>query len=115
MVGVLFREREWEWDGKSGVTTECCTFSTVDDIRNGNFKMPKPKLLNKTDVQTINDFKAVLLALYGARRKTWHLLRPQVHVFQMRYDDFLAGVIKSHIRDSVPALREKCKFLLKDF
>ena len=54
MVGVLFREREWEWDGKSGVTTECCTFSTVDDIRNGNFRMPKAKLLKNKPATTTN-------------------------------------------------------------
>ena len=63
MVGVLFREREWEWDGKSGITTECCTFSSVDDIRNGNFKMPKPKLLNKTAIETkpsTSDFEEIL-------------------------------------------------------
>lgn len=63
MVGVLFREREWEWDGKSGVTTECCTFSSVDDIRSGNFKMPKPKLLNKTAIETkpsTSDFEEIL-------------------------------------------------------
>lgn len=54
MVGVLFREREWEWDGKSGITTECSAFSSVDDIRNGNFKTPKPKLLNKATANTNN-------------------------------------------------------------
>ena len=48
MVGVLFRDREWEIDGKTGMTTEACTFVSVDDVRTNNFKMPKPKMLNKT-------------------------------------------------------------------
>ena len=54
MVGVLFREREWEWEGKSGITTECCTFCSVDDIRSGNFKTPRPKMLKKEEAKTKN-------------------------------------------------------------
>ena len=49
IVGVLFRNKEWEMDGNTGWTTECCTFTTADDVRNGKFKMPKDKpLKNKT-------------------------------------------------------------------
>lgn len=49
MVGVLFRNFEWEMNGNSGWSTECCTFVSVEDIRNGNFKQPKDKpLRNKT-------------------------------------------------------------------
>ena len=48
MVGVLFRDREWEIEGKAGMTTEACTFVSVEDVRTNNFKMPKPKMLNKT-------------------------------------------------------------------
>ena len=55
MVGVLFREREWEWDGKSGMTTEACTFVSVDDVRANNFKMPRPKMLNKATSQPANN------------------------------------------------------------
>ena len=35
-------------EGKSGMTTEACTFVSVEDVRTNNFKMPKPKMLNKT-------------------------------------------------------------------
>ena len=52
MVGVLFRDREWEIEGKTGMTTEACTFVSVEDVRTNNFKMPKPKMLNKTASQT---------------------------------------------------------------
>lgn len=52
LVGVLFREREWEWEGKSGITTECCTFCSVDDARSGNFKTPRPKMLKKEETAT---------------------------------------------------------------
>ena len=44
MVGVLFRNFEWAMDdGRSGWSTECCTFVSVEDVRTGNFKQPKDK------------------------------------------------------------------------
>ena len=50
MVGVLFRNFEWEMDDwRSGWSTECCTFVSVEDVRTGNFKQPKDKpLRNKS-------------------------------------------------------------------
>ena len=50
MVGVLFRNFEWEMsDGRSGWSTEACTFVSVEGVRTGNFKQPKDKpLRNKT-------------------------------------------------------------------
>lgn len=45
MVGVLFRNREWELNGKTGWTTECCALSSVQDIRENAFKIPKDKPL----------------------------------------------------------------------
>lgn len=63
MVGVLFREREWEWEGKSGITTECCAFCSVDDVRCGNFKTPRPKMLNKqttTETKKEKDFEEII-------------------------------------------------------
>lgn len=48
MVGVLFRNFEWEMeDGRTGWSTECCTFVSVDEIRNNDFKMPKDRNLKK--------------------------------------------------------------------
>jgi hypothetical protein len=49
MIGVLFRNKEWEKDGNSGWTTECCTVTSVADIRNGDFVMPKDKPLKKSE------------------------------------------------------------------
>ena len=48
-VGVLFRDKEWEWDGRTGWTTECCALTTAAEIRNGDFKMPKKKPLKKAE------------------------------------------------------------------
>lgn len=47
VVGGLFRNKEWEYDGKTGFFTECCAFKAIDDIRNGKFKVPADKLLDK--------------------------------------------------------------------
>lgn len=48
MVGVLFRNREWEMNGNTGWTTECCAFDSVESIRSGKFKMPKDKPLKNS-------------------------------------------------------------------
>lgn len=45
LVGVLFRNREWEWSGRTGWTTECCAMTSVSDIRDGKYRMPKDKPL----------------------------------------------------------------------
>lgn len=47
LVGVLFRDKQWEYNGKEGWTTECCALDSVENIRAGNFKTPKPKALQK--------------------------------------------------------------------
>lgn len=44
-IGVLFRNKEWEMDGNTGWTTECCAVTTANEIREGKFKMPKDKAL----------------------------------------------------------------------
>ena len=47
-VGVLFRNKEWEYEGRTGWTTECAMLASAEDIRNGKFKLPKDKpLANK--------------------------------------------------------------------
>ena len=55
MVGVLFRNFEWEMDdGRSGWSTECCTFVSVEDVRTGNFKQPKDKPLKRKESYSSN-------------------------------------------------------------
>lgn len=48
LVGVLFRNREWEMNGNTGWTTECCALTDVDDIRQGKYRQPKDKPLKVT-------------------------------------------------------------------
>ena len=51
-IGVLFRNKEWEYNGSTGWATECCTVTTAKDIREGNFKMPKDKPLKAKAANT---------------------------------------------------------------
>ena len=46
-VGVLYRNKEWEYNDKTGWTTEAAGSASVDDIRSGNFRQLKDKPLNK--------------------------------------------------------------------
>lgn len=45
IAGVLFREKQWEMDGRTGWTTECCALTSAEDIRQGNYQIPSPKPL----------------------------------------------------------------------
>jgi hypothetical protein len=54
MIGVLYRDKEWEYEGKTGWTTECCAVLDVDAIRAGDFKMPKAKPLANKPVMSGN-------------------------------------------------------------
>ena len=61
MVGVLFRNFEWEMDdGRSGWSTECCTFVSVEDVRTGNFKQPKDKPLKRKESYSSNQFSEMV-------------------------------------------------------
>ena len=51
-LGVLFRNKEWEYNDNTGWTTECCAVTTAQDVRDGNFKTPKDKPLKKTNTTT---------------------------------------------------------------
>lgn len=55
-IGVLFRNKEWEYNGSTGWTTECCAVTTAKDIREGNFKMPKDKPLKAKETTSATSF-----------------------------------------------------------
>lgn len=44
-LGVLYRNREWEMNGRTGWTTEAAGSCTVEDIRNKTFRSLKDKPL----------------------------------------------------------------------
>lgn len=54
IVGVLFRNKEWLYEGKTGWMTECCALTSADDIRKGKFTMPKDKPLPSDKRQPVS-------------------------------------------------------------
>ena len=49
LIGVLFRNKEWEYNGQTGWTTECCAVTDIESIRANKYRTPKDKpLSNKT-------------------------------------------------------------------
>lgn len=45
-IGVLFRNKEWEYNGRTGWSPECSGLIEADRIRSGKYKTPKDKPLN---------------------------------------------------------------------
>ena len=45
-VGAVFRDREYNFDGRQGMYTECLRFADVEKVRNGEVKTPEPKYLD---------------------------------------------------------------------
>lgn len=46
-VGALFRNREWEMNGRTGWTTECCALIEAEEVRKGAFQIPEDRPLAK--------------------------------------------------------------------
>lgn len=46
ICGALFRNKEYEYEGRHGFFTECFKLMDADKIRDGEFKPPADKLLN---------------------------------------------------------------------
>ena len=51
-IGHLSRESEWKINGRTGWRTELCYIKSVDDIRNGKYKMPEKRPL-KNQTQSV--------------------------------------------------------------
>lgn len=49
VVGAVFRNKEYEDNGSTRFFSECCQLKTVEAIREGKYKIPKDKLLNKVN------------------------------------------------------------------
>lgn len=47
-VGVVFQNKEYNFNGREGFWTAPHSLKSIDDIRNGKFKIPADKLLKKT-------------------------------------------------------------------
>jgi hypothetical protein len=49
LVGILFRNEEWEYEGKTGWAVKPYRAIPVDSVRNEDFKLPKDKPLKKEE------------------------------------------------------------------
>ena len=49
LIGILFRNEEWEYDGKTGWTVRPFRAISVDSVRSEDFTLPKDKPLKKKD------------------------------------------------------------------
>lgn len=48
-AGCLFRDEEWEYNGKTGLRTSATRLTDADKIRKGEFTPPAPKYLDHND------------------------------------------------------------------
>lgn len=49
LVGILFRNEEWEYDGKSGWAVRPFRAISTDSVRSGDFTIPKDKPLKRVN------------------------------------------------------------------
>ena len=50
-IGIIYRNREWEFNGNTGWTTEAGGSDSIDNIRNGKFKPMKDRPLKNRPAQ----------------------------------------------------------------
>lgn len=51
LVGALFNEKEFDYEGKHGMFTQCKRLMSAEDIRGGKFTIPKPDMLKTSAVE----------------------------------------------------------------
>lgn len=54
-IGVLFGNKEWEWEGRTGWTTECAQLTDAESVKKGTFKIPADRPLKKNIKSGITD------------------------------------------------------------
>ena len=60
LVGILFRNEEWEYEGKTGWAVRPFRAISVDSVRSGDFTLPKDKpLKNKSASSGADSFNAL--------------------------------------------------------
>ena len=48
-VGILVRDKEYDYEGRHGFWSEPFALITVDDVKNGNFEVPETKYLDNNN------------------------------------------------------------------
>ena len=54
LVGIVFGNKEWEKDGKTGWFTNADHLLSVEEIREGKFKIPADKPIKKDEAETVS-------------------------------------------------------------
>lgn len=49
LIGILYRNEEWEYEGKTGWTAKPFRAISIDSVRNGDFTLPKDRPLKKEE------------------------------------------------------------------
>lgn len=57
-IGMIFRDTEWEFGGRRGMTAQPFTLIATDRLRAGEFELPEPKYLSKPNQPSFNDYPA---------------------------------------------------------
>ena len=47
-IGMIFQDRQWEYNGKTGFTAQPYGLISLENLRSGEFKIPEPKYLSGT-------------------------------------------------------------------
>lgn len=47
-VGMIFRDQEWEYNGKTGIAAQPFAVISLDKLKSGDYEIPKTKYLKKT-------------------------------------------------------------------
>ena len=58
-IGLLYRNKEWEMNGRTGWTTEAISAESIDNIREGKFRTPKPYALRNKETAPAQTAAAV--------------------------------------------------------
>jgi hypothetical protein len=54
-IGLIYRNKEWEYNGKTGWTTEAGAAESIDNIRNGKFRLLKDRTLANRTTQAVTE------------------------------------------------------------
>ena len=52
-VGVLIREKEYDYEGRQGFWSEPFSLINVEDVKNGNFEIPETKYLDENNKNNV--------------------------------------------------------------
>lgn len=58
-VGIIFQDKEWEFNGRTGITAQPYSMTTTEKIREGKFKIPEVKYLEGNSPKASEEFSEV--------------------------------------------------------